>query len=360
VTLKVAFVLPSLAGGGAERVMLALAAGLDRARFSPHLVLFTRDGPLAGSLPGDLPLIDLAQPRLRRARPVLIAALREMRPEVVVSTFGYVNLALLAARRRLPAETRLVLREANLPSLSLRNARFGRLMAMGYRRWYRYADRVIATSQRMADEFADRFAVPRARLAVLPNPVDETALRAAAAKPTRTPGPGPRFVAAGRLVAQKGFDRLIAMFSEMTDDAQLTILGDGPERAALAQQAAALRWSGRLALPGFTPDPWPYYAGADAFLMPSRWEGMPNAALEALACGTPVIAAPEAGGIAELALAAPAGSVTIAEAGALFVTAMRAVKPAAPTGPRASLLPTAHRIENAVAAFEAILDGLDG
>jgi len=360
VSLAVTFILPSLAGGGAERVVLALACRLDPARFSPRLLLFDRAGPLAESVPPGLAVTSLERPRLRHARPALIAALRELRPDVVVSTFGYVNLALLAARRRLPRGTRLVLREANLPSLSLPQARFGRLMAMGYRRWYRRADRVIATSQRMADEFAERFAVPRARLAVLPNPVDEAALRAAAARPTRAPGPGLRLVASGRLVAQKGFDRLIAMFAEMTDDAQLTILGDGPDRAALALQAETLGLGDRLALLGFTPDPWPYYAGADAFLMPSRWEGMSNAALEALACGTPVIAAPEAGGIAELAAAAPAGAVTVAQAGPDFLAAMRAVKPGALAEPRPSLLPAVNRIETSIAAFEAILGGLDG
>jgi len=357
---RVAFVLPSFAAGGAERVLLQFANRIDRARFAPSLVVLDSAGPRAGELIADVRVIDLKCRRLRGALPSLIRALRAEAPDVVVSTFGFINVALLAARRWLPAHTRLTLREANLPSLSLQHARFGRLMAMGYRRWYRHADRVIATSQRMADEFADSFAVPRARLAVLPNPVDEAALRAAAAKPTRMLGPGPGFVAAGRLVAQKGFDRLIAMFAEMTDDAQLTILGDGPERAALARQAAALGLSGRLALPGFTPDPWPHYAGADAFLMPSRWEGMPNAALEALACGTPVIATPEAGGIAELAAAAPVGAVTIADAGSAFVAAMRAVAPDALAAPRPSLLPAVHRIDNAVAAFEAILTRPNG
>ena len=356
----VAFVLPSLAGGGAERVTLTLAGGLDRARFAPQLIVFDRSGPLTDSVPQDIAVTDLQRPRLRHARPALIAALRQLRPDIVVSTFGYVNLALLAARRRLPRGTRLVLREANLPSLSLPQARFGWLMALGYRRWYRHADRVIATSQRMADEFAERYAVPRAGLAILPNPVDEAGLREAAAKPARMPGPGLRFITAGRFVAQKGFDRLIDMFSELPNDARLTILGDGPDRAALARQADALGLGDRLALPGFTPAPWPHYAGADAFLMPSRWEGMPNAALEALACGTPVIVTPEAGGVAELAAAAPSDAVTIAPAGPNFLAAMRAVEPAPPAAPRPSLLPASHRIENAVAAFEAILDGVAG
>jgi glycosyltransferase involved in cell wall biosynthesis len=359
VTRSVAFVLPSLAGGGAERVTLALAGGLDRTKFTPHLILFERVGPLAGSLPGDVAVTSFERQRLRHARPDLIVALQALRPDAVVSTFGYVNLALLAARRRLPGGTRLILREANLPSLSLHRGRFGWLMAMGYRRWYRHADQLIASSERMAGEFAERLNVPRSKIVVLPNPVDEAALRGVAAKPVRSPGAGRRFVAAGRLVAQKGFDRLIDMFAELPDDTELTILGDGPERAKLAHRAAARGLANRVALPGFLPEPWPHYAGADAFLMPSRWEGMPNAALEALACGTPVIATPESGGIAELVAAAPVGAVTVVEAGPPFIAAMRAVESEPPAARRPSLLPAKHRLDAVVAAFEAILTESD-
>jgi glycosyltransferase involved in cell wall biosynthesis len=207
----------------------------------------------------------------------------------------------------------------------------------------------------MAIDLACAFAVTHERLVVLPNPVDEKAHRAAAASPSRAPGPGPRFVAAGRLVHQKGFDRLLTMLARLPDTARLTILGDGPDRETLIRRAGKLGLAERVALPGFEAAPWAIYAGADAVVMPSRWEGMPNVALEALACGTPVIATPDAGGIAELAAAAPRGAVTLAEAGEAFVAAMRAVALGAPAELRPSLLPAAHRTENAVAAFEAIL-----
>lgn len=359
-TRTIAFVLPSLAAGGAERVVLMLAQGLNQARFAPHLVLFKREGPLADRVSDGLAVTSLDKPRLRQARPALIAALSNLRPDVVVSTLGYVNLALLSSRRRLPKRTRLILREANLPSLSLRHARFGQLMAMGYRRWYRHADRVVASSEQMAAEFTERFAVPKARLTVLPNPVDEAGLRrSAATKPTRAPHTGRQFVAAGRLVAQKGFDSLIDQFAALDDAPLLTILGDGPDRASLERQVAELGLEDRVAMPGYDPNPWPHYAGADAFLLPSRWEGMPNAALEALACGTPVIATPEAGGIAEVAAAAPRGAVTIVAAGQAFVAAMRAVAPQTGAKLRPSLLPARFRIEAVVASFEDMLAHLE-
>src|SRR3546814_18465284 len=95
------------------------------------------------------------------------------------------------------------------------------------------------------------------------------------------------------------------MMAKRPNDGHLTILGDGAERDALLRQAEALHLASTVTFTGFVEAPWPYYAGADAFLMPSRWEGMPNAALEALACGTPVLATPEAGGLIELARRLP-------------------------------------------------------
>src|SRR5690606_340618 len=158
------------------------------------------------------------------------------------------------------------------------------------------------------------------------------------------PGDGPRFVAAGRLTHQKGFDRLLDMMAATDSASRLTILGEGPELENLRAQAQRLGLGARVAFVGFEPSPWPRYAGADAFLLPSRWEGMPNAALEALACGTPVIATPESGGIGEIAALATPGAVTTAEAGTPFVELLRAVAPR-PAAQHPSLLPAEFRVD---------------
>ncbi len=350
---RVAFVLPAFTGGGAERVCINLAAAIDRRRFAPEIVVLDAGGPLRDAVPADVPVHDLGTPRLRRAMPRLVRMLRRIGPATTFSSIGYVNVALLALRRLVPG--RIVVREANLPSLSLPNAGFPRLMAGAYRRLYRHADAVICTSRRMEEEFAGGFGVPRSRIAALPNPVDEDAVRAAAAAPLRPAGDGARFVAAGRLTRQKGFDRLIEMFAEMPETAHLTILGQGPDAPSLCARAEALGLGDRVDLPGFEPSPWARYAGADAFVLPSRWEGMPNAALEALACGTPVVATPEAGGIGEVAERSAAGAVTLAEAGGGFVAAMRAAAVDPVSNPRPSLLPPDFRLAAVVQRFETLI-----
>ena len=334
---RVAFILPSFAGGGAERVVLQLIAGLDRARFHPELVVLSGDGPFKSRLRDDVPLTDLGIPRLRSALPALLRTIRKQAPAAVVSTFGYVNLALLAARRRIPG--RLLLREANMPSLSLGRTPWPAAFRLGYRRLYRHADTVICSSGAMAAEMTRDFGVPADRIALLSNPVDVADLRGRAARPARETGPGVRFVAAGRLTRQKGFDRLLDMFARLPGSAGLTVFGDGPDRADLDRRVDRLGLADRVRFAGFEPNPWPWYAGADAFLLPSRWEGMPNAALESLALGTPVVATPEAGAIAEVARAAPESAVRIAEAGDPFIAQLSAVSESPAELVAASLLP---------------------
>ena len=312
-------------------------------------------GPLATSVSAGVPIHDLHCARLRHALPGLLTALRRIRPDVIVSTLGYVNLALLAMRPFLRGRPRILVREANTPSRSLPTMPWPGLFRMAYRLLYPKADVVICPAKLIAEELQRDFQISPARLHLMANPVDAVSIRRAAAAPRRKPGDGLRFVAAGRLAAQKGFDRLLDMLPGLPDDSHVTIFGEGPDQAKLEARAARLGMQRKVTFSGFEANPWPHYAGADAFLLTSRWEGMPNAALEALACGTPVIATPESGGLLEVAEETPPGTVTLAEAGKPFVEAMSGVKPDPCAAPRPSLLPSRFAVEAVTAVFTALL-----
>ncbi|MBT5109855.1 MAG: glycosyltransferase [Rhodospirillaceae bacterium] len=355
--LRIVFVLPSLAGGGAERVILALAGALDRARFDPTLIVLTSDGPLAA--PANTPVIDLGVRRMRWARWALARRLRTLDPDIVLPTIGHMNIGVLSLRRWLRKRVRIVIRESNVPSASLTTTKRPGLLRFLYRRYYPRADHVIAPSEVVAAELRRDFRVDPARLTVLPQPVDASAFRERAAQepagPIRHPGPGPRFVAAGRLTRQKGFDRLLPLLRDAPNDAHLTLLGEGELSGDLRAQAASLGVTGRISFAGFQDNPWAYYAGADAFLLPSRWEGMPNAVLESLAVGTPVIATPESGGIGEIATACAAGALTLASLPDAFADAMKQVRSDPIRQPRPSLLPEIYELAVVVRQFEDLM-----
>lgn len=354
---SIAFVLPSFAGGGAERVLLTFARSLDRSAFAAEIIVLDGTGPWRDLVPPEIPVKDLRRRRIRASLLSLARALRRSRPQIAISTIGALNLALLAIAPALPRGTRLIVREANTPHRHATKGAAARFYRWAYPRLYRRAAAVIVPASYLARELAEDFHVPGDKIVVLHNPVDESALSDSARDPVRAPGEGARFVAVGRLAHQKGFDRLLDMMAAAPGNSHLTIIGDGPDRAALQAQLARLGLGGRVSMPGFLADAPRYIAGADALLLPSRWEGLPNVALEALALGTRVIAAPEAGGIDEIARLAPAGAVTLADAGPEFIAAMSEVGPC-PDQARRSLLPVEFKLETALQRFVSVISAI--
>lgn len=365
---KIAFVLPSLAAGGAERVLITLMNHLDPEKFLPEFITLSDQGPSGAWIAPHISRHALGEKRVRSGLAPLAGLLRRIKPDTVVSTMAHMNFGVLLLRPFLGRRVRLVVREANVPSSILQDAThpfFGRsaLVRAAYKTLYPTADLVISPSQRILEEFSTRLHMSVRNHALLYNPVDEERIRASLSPFPRAAPFGAStvvFAAAGRLHRQKGFDRLVATLSggfAMPDglDWRLDLLGEGPERPALERQIQEAGLENRITLRGLVTPPWPWMAAADAFLLPSRWEGLPNVILEALCAGTKTIATAEAGGIAEIAAATAPGTVTVAEDMEAFTEAMRRVRPAPGRDARASLLPDAFRLPRIMASFQAMV-----
>lgn len=138
------------------------------------------------------------------------------------------------------------------------------------------------------------------RTHVIPNPVSE---QFANGRGTDTHGRRPIVLAVGRLVPQKGFDLLIEAFAAVAQrhpDWSLVIVGQGPEEARLRGMAGGLLGRGTVTFQGAVTDLERFYRSAGLFVLPSRFEGFPNALLEAMASGCAVIAANCPAGPAEI------------------------------------------------------------
>ncbi len=129
----------------------------------------------------------------------------------------------------------------------------------------------------------------------------------------------------GRLVGGKGHGRVVEALRELPD-CDLIVAGEGPERAAIEALVARHRLDARVRLTGALPQARliEYYRAADALVLASASEGMPNVVLEALACGTPVVAT-NVGGIPEV-LAQDVGRIVEGRDGAALVTAIRKLR----------------------------------
>jgi glycosyltransferase involved in cell wall biosynthesis len=222
---------------------------------------------------------------------------------VILSGAPEVSFLVILLRPLFPLKTRVLLRQNGTVSAALA---FGGLPL--YTRWlyrllYRHADRVICQSRAMAEDLARELGLDAEQIAVLPNPVDLEGIRAASKAPHEWTGPGPHLVAAGRLAPEKGFDLLVealAAVRERFPRADLIVAGTGREEAALKSLCRSLGLEAAVIFAGQVDHPYAFFPGATLFVLSSRYEGMPNALLEAAAAGLPLVALPASGGVADL------------------------------------------------------------
>ena len=359
---KVLFILPALSTGGAERVLITLMNHLDRTAFTPELLTIRNEPPPDNLIAPDIAHHSLHASGVVRGLPHLFKALRRRRPDIVVTTMAYMNFALLALRPFFP-QTSFIVREAITPSFLLKKyPKSAPLIRLAYRRLYARARCIVSPADTINEELAAITGLGRDRFVTLPNPVSFERIRAHAfstegAMLSHT-DTCLTFVAAGRLGYQKGFDRLIEALAhaEFTQNWHLTILGEGSARDKLQSRIDRLGLSNHIHMPGLYSNPWPAYANADAFILPSRYEGLPNVVLEALACGTPVIAMHEAGGIHEIASSCTANAVTICNDIHELVEKMTQTGPAIhKNGNKNSLLSGHYATDRVTGDFQTIL-----
>ena len=307
---SVSFFLPSFAGGGAERAAIHVAAALLELGVDAEVVVPTTNGPLlpfANERMTRDRIVDLGSRRVRYSVPALARYLRHRKPDVLVAEPD--DTVFFAELARTVAGTR-----ATMLVSVIQNTLTRQTNALGPKRWLvapaiRWvlgrADVVVCVSEGVRDDLLA--SVHRGiNPVVIPNPVDVLHVREASAEPAPHPwlsGGAPTIVAAGRLTRQKNFDLLVRAFRILADGnraARMLILGDGELRPELEALVTELGLSERVALPGFADNPWAYMARADAYAMSSRFEGMPLALIEALACGVPVVSTDCPSGPAEI------------------------------------------------------------
>lgn len=292
---RVAVVVPFLRGGGAERVIINVLRHIDKERFDIRLVLVEKAGAYVPLIPDDVTTVDLRTSRVRYALPRLVKELNSFRPDVVLSTLGYMNLALIASRPLLRGRPRIIVRDANLPSKEIKY--FSPLkkgaFSLMYKLLYPRADLIVVQCDDMKVDLIAYLGCSPDLLKRIYNPVDLESIRRACEEPNPFHSDETNILAVGSFLERKGFDILIDAFSRVVKhmpDARLTIIGDGPLRSDLRERAELLGVADRVSLPGFVVNPYPYYRFADAYVLSSRWEGLPNTLLEALACGAKVVA----------------------------------------------------------------------
>jgi glycosyltransferase involved in cell wall biosynthesis len=293
----VALFLPTLQGGGAERVAINLAQGFIDLGIATDLVTVSGRGEFAGQVPSGVRLIDFDASRVILGVPALAAYLRRERPSAVIAFMDHACIAALMARRVSGVSTRIICTVHNTLTLATSNsANFrNRLLPMLLRAFYPSADGVVAVSHGVARDLSAATGLPLSRIKVIYNPVITDDLTAAGAgapgHPWLSDGGPPVVLGVGRLTQQKNFSSLIRAFAAVRRKrpARLLILGEGEERPALEELVRKLELGSDVALPGFLAGAQACMAQAAVFVLSSAWEGLPTVLIEALAAGATVV-----------------------------------------------------------------------
>lgn len=290
--MKILFLTSSLNAGGAERVATTLCNAWSARGHTVTLVpTFSGGGQPFYEISSAVELVPLAdlvgstQKGVRSSVRRLFALRRliaSRRPDVMISFLPNVNVATIISSAFMGIPR--IVCERSDPSARSQMAPW----EVACRLTYRYADMLTVQTSAVAAKVR-RLYPGVARVGVIPNPLPDGIAS------SRVPRDSGRQVllSMGRLSEEKQVGHLIDAFNSIAPgcpDWDLHIYGDGPLRSTLESQAQQLGWQERIMFKGSTREPWKVMAGADAFVMASRYEGFPNALLEAMAAGLPCVA----------------------------------------------------------------------
>jgi glycosyltransferase involved in cell wall biosynthesis len=292
----IAFFLPSLRGGGAERVVANLVQGIARRGLPVDVVLAAAEGAFLDQLPPAVRLVDLRASRVLQTLRPLSRYLRSERPRILISSMHHANLVALWAARLAGQQTPVIVTVHSTLSQTHRRDLADRwLWPHLIRAFYPRARGIVAVSSGTADDLARAAKIPRERIQVIYNPVITPAMDALARQLPEHPwfaaGQPPVILGVGRLTWAKDFSTLIRAFSQLRQrrPVRLIILGEGKKRSALTALAKELGVADDVALPGFRPNALAFMANSALFVLSSVLEALPTVLIEALAVGARVV-----------------------------------------------------------------------
>lgn len=295
-----AIFLPSLNGGGAERIMLLLAKSFVARGVRCDLIIAMHKGELLSEVPAGVRLTSLHRTKTLHAVFALARYLRRERPETLLITTLKASLCALLAKCLTSTRTRVVLCEANPIKFAMQSDNLWKtaINKVAVHLLYPKADDVILVSEGVHQSLVDEQVVSPNRMHIIFNPL-----------PRDYPAPRKKpahsrlsLVACGRLHPQKDQATLLRAFAILrrSFDVRLTIVGDGPLRSQLEAQAQALDITDAVTFTGFVADPAEYLATASVFVHTSCYEGFGLVLLEALAYGCAIVATACPGGVREV------------------------------------------------------------
>jgi len=287
---SIVFVINSLTAGGAEHALVEMLTYLeDHLRgYTVHLVLLDVEEELHAVPPWVQKHVLNANFSFFWSAVLLARLLRHLAPAVTLSFLNRSNCVNVISSKLLKYPC--IISERTHPTTRFGTGLSAVITKAIMRLAYPRADQVIAVSEGVRDDLMENFGVHGAKIRVIYNPIDMDRICERALEAPSTNVPQSYIVSAGRLVPSKNFRLLIESYRSSGIDESLVILGEGEERRELERLVSRLGLDERVILPGHMQNPYPIVGAARLFVSSSNLEGFPNALIEAMALGCPVVA----------------------------------------------------------------------
>lgn len=296
---KVFFVVGSLGAGGSERVFWLLAQGFDKKLYEVFIVHLGQGKSFFSTDLGDVKVVNLQTLRASRSFFKLTRMIRKERPYAVFSTGAHINIlmAIISLFVDIPF---LIARESNVyQEMAKVNNRGFSIWIPLIEIFYRRFNWIISQSQEISSSFLTTFGLPERKLKIIPNPVNVECGTDFSDKEFNEGKINLLIVA--RLASEKMHSRLLSIFAALPKNFYLTIAGDGPCRDAITAQITEMKIGDRVMMLGEVENVNQLYQSHQVCLLSSVTEGFPNALLESIANGTPVVAF-KVGGLSNLVI----------------------------------------------------------
>ena len=294
--VKLLIVLPTLTCGGVERNVAIICNNINTAKYDVTLAVLNNANPFFKITNPDIKVIDLKIAKVRKSLFPILKLSKKIRPDIILSTANHLNLFFGIFKWLFPKRIKIVARESSIVSINNKRAPNPIFYDWISRVFYKKLDVVVCQSKSMQEDLVAFYNIKIEKTRIIHNALTLPDLSVDLANPA----PYAKLITVARLSKEKGLDRLIRAVSILKIPYRFNIIGEGDMRQELQQLINDLSLQQHVFLLGSHSQPFAQVADPDLFLMGSYFEGFPNAMLEAISAGIPVVAFDAPGGITEL------------------------------------------------------------